>query len=75
MKLTEQETAQARQLAADLGADPADVIAAGEEAKTVGYRQAHQAATATMARATMARGGLSAYPGGPAAQWEAEAGG
>jgi hypothetical protein len=29
MKLTEQETAQARQLAADLGADPADVIAAG----------------------------------------------
>ena len=70
MRLTEQETAQARQLAANLGADPADVIAAGEKAKTAGYRQAHQAATATMAR-----GGLSAYPGGPATQWEAEAGG
>ena len=70
MKLTEQGTAKARQLAADLGADPADVIAAGEKAKTAGYRQAHQAATATMAR-----GRLFAYPGGPAAQWEAEAGG
>jgi hypothetical protein len=70
MKLAEQETAQARQLAANLGADLADVIPPGEKAKTVGYRQAHQAATATMAR-----GGLSAYPRGPAAQWEAQVGG
>jgi hypothetical protein len=69
MRLTETETAEARQLAADLGADPAEVIAAGEAAKEEGYRGAERAAAETMSHISGA--GLSAYGGGPAAEAEA----
>jgi len=76
MKLTPHEIAQARQLTAETGMDLDQVIAAGEAAKAAGYRQAHQAATATTA--AMRGTDLSAYPGGGPAAWveaEPEAGG
>jgi hypothetical protein len=69
LPLTEAETAQARQLATDLGLDPDAVIADGEAAKGEGYARAHAAAAETMSRINGA--GLSAYGGGPAAEAEA----
>ncbi len=72
MKLTGAEEAQARQVAAETGADPDAVITGGEQAKTEAAAQALAAAQGTMAR----MGGGQMMPGaGPEpAEVEAEAG-
>ena len=76
MKLTPDEEAYTRQVAADIGRDPADLIREGEQLKGGAYHEAalnsHQADTAAMERMAGA-GGLDAYGGGQR-EWEREAG-
>ena len=86
MKLTDKEIEYTRQVAAEIGRDPDDLIREGEQLKDEGYHRAelqrHQADEAIMGRASGA--GMQAYgmsPGerlatiDPGAQREMEAGG
>jgi hypothetical protein len=50
MKLTAAEMDYTRQVAAETGRDPDELIAEGEAVKEDGYRQAYQAAAGTMDR-------------------------
>lgn len=50
MKLTPQEEDYTRQVAAQLGADPDEMIREGEQLKAEGYLGAQRAAEATLAR-------------------------
>lgn len=69
--LTAEEQAQARGLAADLGRDPAEMIAEGEELKGRGYAGAARAAGQTVA--VMGGAGSQMAAGfGPAAAFQAE---
>ena len=74
MKMTPAMEAYTRQVAAEIGRDPAELIAEGEQHMDAGYHSAaaaHAADTAAMSRISGA--GLSAYGGGPLAASELEA--
>jgi hypothetical protein len=65
------EEAYTREVAAQLGRDPAGMIAEGDELKGQAYADAHAAAQASMDRIGAAGGGQM-YPGaGPLAELEA----
>lgn len=73
MKLTAEEEAHTRAVAAQIGAGPDALIAEGEQHKEAGYRGAYQAAAGTMDRIGGV-GGQMAPGAGPLAEFEAEAG-
>lgn len=74
MKMTPAMEAYTRQVAAEIGRDPAELIAEGEQHMDAGYHSAaaaHAADTAAMSR--ISGTGLSTYGGGPLAASELEA--
>jgi hypothetical protein len=69
MKLTAAGIEYTAQAAAEIGADPDELIREGEAVKEAGYRQAYQASTEILAGG--ATGGQMAAPAGSVAIWEA----
>jgi hypothetical protein len=65
MKLTPQEEAYTREVAAEIGREPEDLIREGEQLKEDGYREAQAAAEreASWTGRSHAAGGLGMYAG------------